>query len=304
MSLLQSYETKILTYLADAHIVKSIEKVPENDIIVHLTSWNSIEEIEKKEIQDDHLIPTENRVRYVDEMNKHSSRIQMLLDHLVEVDRYIKRYHENYEVYYQMNEENSFIQKFMNLHRQGLKYVSHRAFSAKRKLDEMTLCEGFHDIHIEPLSKINISKPNIEMKIEKRVEEDPWRILSIWTLQSLTDENVYYNVYYHANHMMTCVCPYFKHQCINKNKEIVGECKHISCYSKSEYHGYVDIEGYKIDLDGNIYLKGDNLEKYKEEVTDVMFDGTKDIEHITSETIFCGWIDYDSDSEMSEMDSI
>jgi hypothetical protein len=115
----------------------------------------------------------------------------------------------------------------------------------------------------------------------------------VCSLQSESDPNTYYNIYKHKNCRYTCVCPHFKFHCMNKGTY----CKHILGFLNGKYDAQnPDVDGYILHKDGKIdnlidLSNTSNYEKYNTEASDVLYDGSKDVNHFTKDTVYLGWYD-------------
>ncbi len=126
MSVNQYFSTLIVTYLVEAHSLRLQKFVNEDELILNISTMTTV--LGTKE---NIAIPSENKLLYVEQINKSSGTVMIVLDNLVGAG-YILRKNLLDKNYYQVNMESDYIKKFVKAHSSALKYVSHPAYSLKR----------------------------------------------------------------------------------------------------------------------------------------------------------------------------
>ncbi len=247
----QYFSTLTITYLLEAYALRKVSVIDENELILNITSMVSVMGT-KEQI----AIPSQNKHLYVEMLNKNSGIMMIVLDELVNAN-YIIRKKNSTNTTYMVNFEHDYIKKFVASHGAALKYVSHPAYSLKRKLeanDENSLCQAIENMKISETltTPINSKTKSInigpEIKKKKMVDEsesnnsestesdyeDNLKIvkkLDEAFLSESTEEEVEEEVYYvksesnpkvaYAVTSISCSCPAFTY---GKGKP----CKHMN----------------------------------------------------------------------------
>ncbi len=271
----------ILTYLVEGKLYRSCNILPENEIIMNIASIVSILQMSKQEKN----MNTEDSLEYASKVNTNIIYLMGKLDELVQNESIIMEMIHG-DKYYRLNEENILIQQFMEKHEKAMRYVFHPSYQIHQNIKniENEICKVMQDLQIQPTN-----------------DKGDFYIEEVYSLQSSTDENVYYNIYLHQNKKYSCVCPSFQYRCV-QNGKIIGHCKHIESYLSGEYEQQGDLEGY-IGMDTSFVSLCDerNWEKYKKESMDTLFLGCDDMKYMDKNTKYFGWIDWKYEEDESTL---
>jgi len=272
------WDTMMITYVLESKLFRLIPYIHENELILHLSSMLSILSMKR-----DSEIPCEDKMKYAESINRHSSILMVRIDNLIEKGYFLRDEQKNIR----LNEENEFIQQFIKKHEDVIRYLLHPAYQIKTE----QLSEMFGNMSLNE---------NIILHMMK--EESEWNIEKIYSLQSSTYENTYYNMYVHKNGQYSCVCPSFRYRCI-KDGKIMQYCKHIDSYLEGKYSKKGDLEGYEgVESNGYVSLGNQmNMEKYKKEGMDTLFLECEDLKYIHQNTKYYGWLDMKGEDEVSSL---
>ncbi len=270
------FSTLIITYLLEAYALRKISVVSEDELILNITSMVSI-----MGTKDNIAIPAQNKQLYAEMLNKNSGTMMIVLDELVNATYIIRNKNANYMV----NFEHDYIKKFIASHGTALKYVSHPSYSLKQKFesnDEKSLCEA--------IEKMKLSSEKEEKDDDSNVEENAKsknisinNIQSVYSVQSNSDLDKFYNIYLHTNDIYTCSCLSYKY---GQGKP----CKHINGFLNNYYQKYdkFTLVNYLNKNDNIPIVIKNHIHLYTKYFTQKMFNNEYDTEYFTHETKYYG----------------
>ncbi len=125
MSLQTYFSTLIITYLAEAHVYRNLFYIDEHEIIFHISSLVAV-----MGTKENISVPSENKLTYVEHINKNAGILMIVLDQLVLAGHIERKADPNPK--YKLNMESDYIQKFIKSHSAALKYISHPAYAICR----------------------------------------------------------------------------------------------------------------------------------------------------------------------------
>ncbi len=153
MSVNQYFSTLIVNYLVESHSLRSVVAIEEKELIMNISSTSTI-----LGMKDNIAFPSENKLQYVEQINKNNGTIMIVLDNLVGAG-YIVRKNACNNVYYQINMESDYIKKYIKTHGIALKYISHPAYGLKRNVpnDEESLSKALESLSLQTKHFDNLS---------------------------------------------------------------------------------------------------------------------------------------------------
>jgi hypothetical protein len=328
----QYFSTLTITYLLEAYALRKVNVVDENELTLNICSMVSV-----MGTKENIAIPSQNKHLYVEMLNKNSGIMMIVLDELVNAN-YIIRKKDNVNSTYMVNFEHDYIKKFVASHGTALKYVSHPSYILKRPLqnDENSLCEAIENMKIsetilstpihsktksfnaEPQRKKKKTvlesesdyenSDNDTSKVVKNLneafskvnkEENEMNIKNIYSLQSESDLDKFYNICEDTNGTFTCTCPSYKYQ----YAQTKGHCKHINNFLANYYQKYdkftllFGFPGKKDNDNTPVLLQGANLNTFKNHFDQKLHNNILISNYVNDTTLYHGlyvWVFDDS----------
>ncbi len=152
-----------------------------------------------------------------------------------------------------------------------------------------------HIIKLKKSENMNLKIENKKAKKED-INED-LNIVNIYSLQSESDLDKFYNIYYHINGNLTCSCPSYKYQYSKTN----GACKHINSYLQNHYRKYDKftlIDYFNKSNNKLLFLNNENdLSIYSKNISQKLFNNNIDTLYFNNDTKYHGlyvWVFDDS----------
>ncbi len=123
MSIHQYFNTLIVTYLVESHVLEKKRFVSEYELIRTISSMSAI-----FGTKENIALPSENKMPYVEQINKNCGTLMIVIDQMLSAGYLIKEVIRNMN-YYQVNLESEYIKKFIRAHGSAYKYISHPSYA-------------------------------------------------------------------------------------------------------------------------------------------------------------------------------
>ncbi len=163
MSLQTYFSTLIITYLAEAHVYRNLFYIDEHEIIFHISSLVAV-----MGTKENISVPSENKLTYVEHINKNVGTLMIVLDQLVSTGHIERKADPNPK--YKLNMESDYIQKFIKSHSAALKYISHPAYAIYR--DRPNDPDSFyHALRSKFKEHQRCEEVKVEVEVEKVEDE-------------------------------------------------------------------------------------------------------------------------------------